>query len=223
MEKHISDLLATAGAPADELTSDEGSFFDKLKEEFPLVLLSCVQLASKLFLHGHMIDSNAAVRFLQSIGVTVSKQTVLEFELMVFKCLEFSLNVLNPLTYVEMLLEVLGHNEPTIPIEHLYQLSRHVLQFITLERSSIYDTLLKTTTQSVNPSREQREKFVTVTEDRMLLGVGVIAVATFILHVKKWEQVVEELSHMTAISRRSIHDFTHVVVMHIVGTNSSKV
>lgn len=30
---------------------------------------------------------------------------------------------------------------------------------------------------------------MTVTEDYMLLGVGVIAVATFILYVKKWEQV----------------------------------
>lgn len=49
-----------------------------------------------------------------------------------------------------------GHNEPTIPIEHLYQLCRHVLQFITLQRTAIYDSLLRTTTQCVNPSREQR-------------------------------------------------------------------
>lgn len=34
-----------------------------------------------------------------------------------------------------------------------------------------------------------REKFVTVTEDCMLLGVGVISVATFILYARKWEQV----------------------------------
>lgn len=34
-----------------------------------------------------------------------------------------------------------------------------------------------------------REKFVPVTEDCMLLGVGVIAAAAFILHVRDWEQV----------------------------------
>lgn len=55
-----------------------------------------------------MIDINAAVCFLRSIGVTASKRTVLEFELMVFKGLEFNLKVHNPLTYVEILLEVLG-------------------------------------------------------------------------------------------------------------------
>lgn len=57
MVKHISDLLATPapqGAPADEPTRDEDCCFDKLKEIFPLIVFSCVQLASKLFLHGHV-------------------------------------------------------------------------------------------------------------------------------------------------------------------------
>lgn len=46
--------------------------------------------------------------FLHSVGHTVSKQTLLESELMVLKGLEFKLNTPNPLTYVEILLEVLG-------------------------------------------------------------------------------------------------------------------
>lgn len=55
-----------------------------------------------------MINNNTAVRFLQWIGHSVSKQTVLETELMVLKGLGFSLNTTNPLMYVEILLEVLG-------------------------------------------------------------------------------------------------------------------
>lgn len=55
-----------------------------------------------------MIDNNTAVHFLHSVSCTVSKQTLLESELMVLKGLKFRLNVLNPLTYVEILLEVLG-------------------------------------------------------------------------------------------------------------------
>ncbi len=55
-----------------------------------------------------MIDNSTAVRFLHSVGLSVSKQAVLESELMVLKGLEFRLNVPNPLTYVEILLEVLG-------------------------------------------------------------------------------------------------------------------
>ncbi len=48
------------------------------------------------------------MRFLHSVGHSVSKQTVLESELMVLKGLEFKLDAPNPLTYVEILLEVLG-------------------------------------------------------------------------------------------------------------------
>lgn len=48
------------------------------------------------------------MRFLHSVGHIVSKQTLLEIELMILKGLEFRLNVPSPLTYVEILLEVLG-------------------------------------------------------------------------------------------------------------------
>lgn len=81
-----------------------------------------------------MIDINAAVRFLRSIGVSASKQTVLEFELMVFKGLEFSLTVINPLTYVEILLEVLGkrfcstHTKKGTFSKRLYVIFRNVYQ-----------------------------------------------------------------------------------------------
>ncbi|XP_056222233.1 cyclin N-terminal domain-containing protein 1 isoform X1 [Seriola aureovittata] len=222
MVKHLTDLLTTPtpqGAAADQPGSYEDVIFDKIEGKFPLIVFSCVQLASKLSLHSHIIDNNTAVQFLHSVGHSVSKQTLMKSELMVLKGLEFRLNAPNPLTYVEILLEVLGHNEPSSPVDRLYDLCHHVLQFVSLQRTAIYDTLLRSTVRSVSPSREQRETFVTVTEDCMLLGVGVIAVAVFILRFKKWEQVVEELSHITAISRKSISDFALVTLTHIVRSN----
>ncbi|XP_033963096.1 cyclin N-terminal domain-containing protein 1 isoform X2 [Pseudochaenichthys georgianus] len=210
MVKHLTDLLATPtpqGAAADQSGSYEDAVFEKLKEKFPFIVFTCVQI---------IIDNNTAVRFLHSVGHDVSKQALLESELMVLKGLEYKLNATNPLSFVEILLEVLGHNEPSIPVERLHLLCQHVLQFVSLQRTTIYDSLLVTTTQCVSPPREQREKFVTVTEDCMLLGVGVIAVATFVLHNRTWEQIVGELSHITGISVRSIRDFAHVTLMHIV-------
>ncbi|XP_071379079.1 cyclin N-terminal domain-containing protein 1 [Centroberyx affinis] len=224
MIKHLEDLFTTPtpqGAAANQPGNYEDLVFEKLREKFPLVVFSCVQLASKLSLHNNIIDNNTAVHFLHSMGHSVSKQTLLESELMVLKQLEFRLNVPNPLTYVEILLEVLGHNESSVPVESLHHLCLHVLQFTCLQKTAIYDSLLMATTQCLSPSREQREKFVTVTEDCMLLGVGVIAVATYILNISQWEQVVEELSHITGISRTSISDFAHVTLMHITRTSSS--
>ncbi|XP_004080647.1 cyclin N-terminal domain-containing protein 1 isoform X1 [Oryzias latipes] len=220
MVKHLSDLLVTpetSAAAASEPRNLEDSIFDQLKEKFPLIVFSCVQLANKMSLNHHMIDTGTAVSFLHLLGLSVSKKTILESELMVFKGLEFKLIYPNPLTSVETLLEVLGHNDPSVPVKRLYHLCRHVLQFITLQKAAIYDSLLKVTTQRASPSKEQREKFVTVTEDCMLLGVGVIAVAVFILYIRKWEQVIGELSHITGISVKSISDFAHVTLAHIVG------
>ena len=54
------------------------------------------------------MDNNTAVQFLHSMGHSVSKRTLLESELMILKVLDYRLNVPNPLTYVEILLEVLG-------------------------------------------------------------------------------------------------------------------
>ncbi|XP_008435518.1 cyclin N-terminal domain-containing protein 1 [Poecilia reticulata] len=226
MVKHVADTLAKI--PNQSVAINESKrygdlIFNNLKDTFPLILFSCVQLANKLFLHCHMIDTSTAVQFLHSFGLSVSKQTLLESELMVFKGVEYRLNVLNSLTYVEVILEVLGHNEPSVPVEHLYRLCHYVLQFVTLEQTAIYDSLLRSVCQCVSPSMEQRENFVTVTEDRMLRGVCVIAVATYILCFKRWKQVVGELSHITGIARRNITEFALVIVAHITGTSSSAV
>lgn len=61
-----------------------------------------------MFASFQRIDNDTAVRFLHSVGHRVSKKALLESELMVLKVLEFRINDPNPLTYVEVLLEVLG-------------------------------------------------------------------------------------------------------------------
>ncbi|XP_067101580.1 cyclin N-terminal domain-containing protein 1 [Osmerus mordax] len=222
MIKHLEDLFTTPTPPGAALC-DHGHYedlvYEKLHEKFYLIVLSCVQLASKLSLHSGIVDNNTAVQFLHSMGHSVSKRTLLESELMILKVLDYRLNVPNPLTYVEILLEVLVHNESSIPVEHLHHLSRHVLQFTYLQKTAIYDSLLMATTRRSSPSNEQREVFVPVTEDCMLLGVGVIGVAAYIHNVPMWKQVVEELSQITGISVKGIQDFTHVTLMHITRTN----
>ncbi|KAK0135715.1 Cyclin N-terminal domain-containing protein 1 [Merluccius polli] len=224
MVKQLEGLFTTpapCGAAAAGLPSNyENLVFEKLNVKFTLIVFSCVQIASKLCLHSDIVDNNTAVRFLHWMGRTVSKKTLMESELEILKGLDFNLNVPNPLTYVEILLEVLGHNERSTPMEQLYHLCGHVLQFACLQRTAIYESLLVVTTQCISPSQEQRDKFLTVTEDCMLLGVGVITVAAIILNISKWEQVVEELSHITGISQRSIRDFSHVMLEQITQNGS---
>ncbi|XP_059893530.1 cyclin N-terminal domain-containing protein 1 [Gadus macrocephalus] len=223
MVKHLKDTF-TANTPCAAVPGPPSTcqdlVFEKLKVKFTLTVFSCVQIASKLWLHTDIVDNNQAVQFLHSMGHTVSKKALMESELQILKGLDFKLDVPNPLTYVEILLEVLGHNEPSTPMEQLYGLCGHVLRFVSLQRTAIYESLLKVTTQCCSPSPEQRENFLTVTEDCMLLGVGVITVAAVIWNSNQWEQVVEDLSLITGISQRSIWDFSQVTLEQLTKTSS---
>lgn len=41
-------------------------------------------------------------------------------------------------------------------MERLYELCHHVLQFVSLERNAVFESLLVSTTQCASPSEEQR-------------------------------------------------------------------
>ncbi|XP_030630927.1 cyclin N-terminal domain-containing protein 1 [Chanos chanos] len=223
MTKHLERIYSSQncqtlqGATCGQKTNYEDMVFEDVNEKFFVFILSSVQIASKLALHSSVIDNNAAMEFLHSVGRTCSKEKLMESELLILKTLDFNLNLPNPLSYVETLLEILGYNDPSVPVAHLHHLCRYTLQFIYLQRGPIYQSLLVVVTGCSSPPPEHRVKFVSVTEDCMLLGVAVIAVSAFIHNISTWEQVVAELNLITGISIRSIMDFAHVVLMHISG------
>ncbi|KAG1933387.1 cyclin N-terminal domain-containing protein 1 isoform X2 [Pimephales promelas] len=220
MAKYIEDQIHSSQKGQDP-KNYEDLIFQTLKKKLFLFILSSVQIASKLDLYSNVVNNDIAMRFLHAVNYTSSKEQLLDSEILILKTLNFNLNVPNPVTYVETLLEVLGHNDATVPVAHLHHLCVHVLQFIYLQRETIYTSLLISATGCPSPSDEQRAKFVSVTEDFMLLGVGVIAVAAFIHHISTWEKVVEELTGITGISGQSIMDFAYVTLTHITGNKST--
>ncbi|XP_060795441.1 cyclin N-terminal domain-containing protein 1 [Neoarius graeffei] len=221
MPKHIENLLSQqktevcdSGVCAAKENYEE-LVFQSLRDKFCLFIISSVQIASKVTIYTNVIDNSFALRYLQLVGIECSKEKILASELLILKTLDFRVNVPNPLSYAETLLEVLGHNDPSTPVVHLHELCRYVLQFVYLQKESIYSSLLRTVTGCLNPSPDQQTRFLFVTEDCMLLGVGVIAVAAFIYRTSAWEKVVEELTLITGISSKSIMEFAHVTLMHI--------
>ncbi|GAA6091857.1 cyclin N-terminal domain-containing protein 1 [Tachysurus ichikawai] len=221
MQKHIEKLFCQQKSEVCDgsLCETKGNYeelvFQRLREKLCLFIISSVQIASKVTQHTNVIDNRSALRYLRLVGSDCPKEKILESELLILKTLDFRVNVPNPLSFAETLLEVLGHNDPTTPVVHLHHLCRYVLQYVYLQRESIYGSLLMAVTGCLSPSPDQRAKFVSVTEDCMLLGVGVIAVAAFIYQTSAWEKVVEELALITGISAKSIMDFVHVTLMHI--------
>ncbi|XP_065507086.1 cyclin N-terminal domain-containing protein 1 [Caloenas nicobarica] len=193
------------------------SLQDQIYDTFVLRLVSCVQLASKLSLHYNAVNSDTALKFLRSLKYSYSKQELLESELAVLKTLRFQINVSTPLAYVELLLEVLGHNGCLLPAQPLHFMCIQLLDFSYLMRDTIYDTLLKVAIENPTPNKLQVSKFLTVKEDSMLLAVGIISTSVFILHPGHWKQVVEHLNSITGITSQSILEFSYAVLTHILG------
>nr|XP_015217480.1 PREDICTED: cyclin N-terminal domain-containing protein 1 isoform X3 [Lepisosteus oculatus] len=221
LERYMTKLLAgLLSMPAHGREESLGSILRKLRERFTLTVFTSIQLASKLALHCRFIDNNTAVRFLHQLGYNYTKEALLESEIHILKTLDFCINFQNPLTYVEVLMEVLGYNDSTVPVPRLYTICQQVLQFVYLQRNLIYDHLLVSVTESLNPTQEQRAKFVTVKEDCVLLAAGVIATGAFILSFTSWSQIVDELSSITAISGQSIVDFAYVILKQIRGNET---
>ncbi|XP_009987220.1 PREDICTED: cyclin N-terminal domain-containing protein 1, partial [Tauraco erythrolophus] len=202
--------------------SSRSPLADQICDTFVLRLVSCIQLASKLSLHYNIVNNDTALKFLQSLKYSYTKQELLESELAVLKTLHFQINVSTPLAYVELLLEVLGHNGCLLPAEPLHQMCMQLLDFSYLTRDTIYDTLLKIAIENSTPSKLQVAKFMTVKEDFMLLAVGIIGTSVFILNPGHWRQVVEHLSCITGITSQSILEFSYAVLDHIVGCTTPK-
>lgn len=85
MVKHLTDLLTTPtpqGAAADQPRSYEDAIFDKIKEKFPLIIFSCVQLASKLSLHSHVSSEMSVIN---NFTFCVIKNKIISFNFSIFR------------------------------------------------------------------------------------------------------------------------------------------
>ncbi|XP_027520640.1 cyclin N-terminal domain-containing protein 1 isoform X2 [Corapipo altera] len=142
MIKQLEQLWESSSGSVKGGAQGQGSSWSSVRDQivstFVLRLVSCIQLASKLSLHySELLDS----------------------ELAVLNTLHFHINVPTPLAYVELLLEVLGHNGCLLPAKPLHHMCVQLLDFCYLSRETIYDTLLKIAIENSTPSKLQSQVF----------------------------------------------------------------
>ncbi|XP_017940106.1 cyclin N-terminal domain-containing protein 1 isoform X2 [Manacus vitellinus] len=142
MIKQVEQLWESSSGSVKGGAQGQGSSWSSVRDQivntFVLRLVSCIQLASKLSLH---------------------YSELLESELAVLNTLHFHINVSTPLAYVELLLEVLGHNGCLLPAKPLHHMCVQLLDFCYLSRETIYDTLLKIAIENSTPSKLQSQVF----------------------------------------------------------------
>uniref|UniRef100_UPI00398E7897 cyclin N-terminal domain-containing protein 1 isoform X2 n=1 Tax=Pristiophorus japonicus TaxID=55135 RepID=UPI00398E7897 len=158
MIRYIEKLYSSTCTGSDKNTEkcDWGLLQVRIQDHFVLRIMSCVQIASKISFHCQIVNNIMALKFLQSLGYSYKKEDILDSELLVLDTLSFQVNVPSPVTHTEILLEVMGYNDPSVPVKYLHSISLKVLKFVYLMRNTIYENLLKIAIENSTPSELQR-------------------------------------------------------------------
>lgn len=192
---------------------------NRLKHQVILRAVSCVQLASKLSSHYHLVSLNRVKGFLTQCGFRYASSSLVQSEVRILKTLNFKVHCPTTLEYVETLLGMLSYNDPTIgTAKQLHGVSVKVLDVYYIERTSIYDKLfqLLRIDAAKDPTR-----MASIEEDLMLLASAIISASSFILDRSQSELITSLLSQITLIIVGDILNFASVLLEEIFTTNQA--
>lgn len=219
MVQHIKDLYShVMQSESKHYQADWKSLLDRIKNQLKLRAVSCCQIASKLTSHYHIISASKARRFLRDhCGHRYAAEGILQSELRVLKTLNYNVTVPSTLTYIETLLEILGHNNREAEVKVYHAVSMQVLTVVYISYSEVYKRLFEVTVRST-PNKD-RNKYMAVRADKMLLAVSVIVSSVYIADQHLSDKITEELSTITHIPCDDIVDLTSVIVQLILEGN----
>ena len=188
----------------------------RLQHQVILRAVSCVQLASKLSSHYHLVSLNRVKGFLTQCGFRYASASLVQSEVRILKTLNFKVHSPTSLEYIETLLGMLSYHDPTIiTTKQLHGISLKILDVYYIERASIYEKLFQLS--KVDP-RKEHGKVASIEEDFMLLAASVILASSFILDRSQSETITSLLSQTTRIVVADILNFASVLLEEIFTT-----
>ena len=184
----------------------------RLKHQVTLRAVSCVQLASKLSSHYHLVSLSKAKSFLASCGFRYAATSIVQSEIRVLKTLDYTVHQPTPLDFIEVLLGSLVHNDKSIPAKHLHALSLKILDIFYLQRSQILSKL-----KSLSPGELSRRSCSDndvnmLATDKMLMATAIISTAGFILGQPQTKHISNQLAEMICMEKEDIITIASVLL-----------
>lgn len=213
MAKHVCSLYDLIRSNSD--TNQQKNWKEvenRVKTQVPLRIMSCVQLASKLTSHYKLVTPTKGQRFLNSIGHCYTLGSMVKSELRILKTLDYHILITTPLTFLETILEILGHNDSRSQVKLLHDASVKLLDIVYLKYEEIYSKLCMAATGET--CINDRQKLSVLANDLMLLAVSVIGAASFIVNQGTSDMVVEQLGRITQIPVDDVLDFATIIIEH---------
>ncbi len=95
------------------------------------------------------------------------------------KCLGYRLNLHTPFSFMEVLLEVLGHNEPQVDVRILRAVGVKLLECFHCQRGQIYDRLYESMTGRSRDASD-RQEFAVIERNLLYLAASVVVAAGYL-------------------------------------------
>lgn len=193
MAKHVCDLYELIRSNSEtNLQRNWKEVENRVKNQLPLRVMSCVQLASKLTSHYKAITPSKGQRFLNSIGHCYTLGSMLKSELRILQTLDYHILITTPLTFLETILEILGHNDTRAQVKLLHDASVKLLDIVYLKFEEIYSKLCMAATGE-SCIKDGRQSLAIISSDLMLLAVSVIGAASYIVNQTTSDMVIKNL------------------------------
>ncbi|CAN7938574.1 unnamed protein product [Ixodes hexagonus] len=209
--KHVRDLRRQLDLPRSSVSWDD--VMARLKEQVLLRALSCVQIASKKFSNASVVTVSAVRGFLKRAGQSYSGGSVLQSEIRVLNTLQFRVEFPTPLVYVEVLLDVIGYNDPSFEVEKVYPAALRVLQGFYLMRLQVYDKVLRHLRLDSASSDDQKTRMVRAFKaDQLLLASAIVISAVHLTLPCRYKQLLAHVHAVTRLEKREVQDLSSVLM-----------
>uniref|UniRef100_A0A0L8GLQ3 Cyclin N-terminal domain-containing protein n=1 Tax=Octopus bimaculoides TaxID=37653 RepID=A0A0L8GLQ3_OCTBM len=162
---------------------------ERMQKQILLRISSCCQIASKLTSHYKVIINSQIKNFLSEFDLNYSTESILQSEIRVLKTLNYEVSTASPVTSLEIILEILGFEFPDLDTKILHMISVKIMDLVYLEHKTAYNQLFKRVTGQQQFTESEREKFLSVTNNKMFLVVSLIAAATYIIDKTSTDKV----------------------------------
>ncbi|XP_065184788.1 cyclin N-terminal domain-containing protein 1-like [Sycon ciliatum] len=230
MAKHVAQLYEHVMNSDKYPQKEEGwaTVESRIQRQLTLRMASCIQLASKMCSHYKIAAVSKLRQFLRCLGLRYADDALSKSELRILETLEFTLSIPSPLTYVETILEILGHNSKKCRVKLLHGTSLLVLDMIYLNFEDIYGEISKTMAAA-----EQRGTPMAITSTRclhsasalrsdlMLLAVIVTGTAAVLVDVETSSHVMQQIALITQMPKESLRVLVKILLNCIIKSDKA--
>lgn len=117
------------------------------------------------------------------MGYNYNLDSILNSELRVLKYLDYKLSIPTPYQFMEILLEILGHNLPMLEPKAFFIIGVKILECFYCSRDQVYDRLYESFTGRTRDIGD-RESFLCVENDLLYLSSSLIVASAHIYDPK---------------------------------------